>query len=195
MASIDYTLKPSIYVKDSSNVYFDQITISDYANVERGAAMFIDNSNIEIKSTVISNNHASIASLNIINLSNVTVTDTNFTGNEAVQAACLYISDASVVTSSNCRFTGNKATTSGVFTILLSGMLLDTGSTMTGNEATRENSVGLFTGRFSFNRRLLYSKNVTNLELLCLHNLIDSTGSVFDGTVITDNTMAVGTSK
>jgi hypothetical protein len=106
--------------------------------------------------------------LNVVNLSNVTITDTSFTGNQAVQSACLYISDSSTVTSSNCQFTGNTASISAVFTILLSGKLIDTGSTITGNKATSENSVGLFT---------------------------DTTGSSFDGTIITDNTMTVGASK
>ena len=99
------------------------------------------------------------------------------TNNEATESACLFLSDTSTLTTSNCLFSGNSAQKSTVFQAILDATISDSecfshhvieGSTMTGNQATITNSVGLFSG---------------------------TSGSVFDGTNITYNTLVVGDEK
>lgn len=154
-------------------------TIQDYPNVKEGGAIYLDNSELTISDSTIKDNHAYQAgAIVILNLSTVTVTSTTFSGNEANQGGCFYISDSSKLTLNSCTITANKAVNSAVFVVLLQGQIFDSkfisnylhlaGSTITRNEATTENSVGLF---------------------------LETTGSVFDGTVISLNTMTPGTSK
>lgn len=99
------------------------------------------------------------------------------TNNEATESACLFLSDASTLTTSNCLFSDNSAEKSTVFQAILDATISDSkvqnykcldGSTMTGNQATITNSVGLFSG---------------------------TSGSVFDGTNITYNTLVASDQK
>jgi hypothetical protein len=85
VTTTDYSWKPGVVLLDSVGITFSGCTFQDYPNAGRGAALLIENSEATLTSCIVMNNSAQAGAIAILDLSNVTATSSNFTGNQAIE--------------------------------------------------------------------------------------------------------------